>query len=62
MFSAATKIEPKGEALAFGLFGGIAFLGFAMSFGIRSEQLETEDWEGEQDQSDGEDSPLLRGS
>ena len=42
IFSAATKIKPKGEALGFGLFGGIAFLGFLLSFGIKSEALETE--------------------
>jgi hypothetical protein len=59
IFSASTKIQPKGEALAFGLFGGIAFLGFLLSFGIRNEQLETEDWEGETDRSESENSPLL---
>jgi hypothetical protein len=50
IFSAATKIQPKGEALAFGLFGGIAFLGFVMSFGIKSEALEADaDWDDEDD-------------
>jgi hypothetical protein len=42
IFSAATKIQLKGEALAFGLFGGIAFLGFLLSFGIKSENLEAD--------------------
>ncbi|KIW09313.1 uncharacterized protein PV09_00228 [Verruconis gallopava] len=42
IFSAATKIRPKGEALAFGLFGGIAFAGFILSFGIKSAKLEAE--------------------
>lgn len=51
LFSIATKVKPKGEALAFGVFGGISFVGFLMSFGIRSEGLEAEGWE-EEDESD----------
>jgi hypothetical protein len=27
------------------LFGGIAFMGFLLSFGIRSEELEAEEWD-----------------
>lgn len=42
LFSVATKVQPKGEALAFGVFGGIAFVGFLLSFGIRGEELEAE--------------------
>ncbi|KXS93429.1 hypothetical protein AC579_690 [Pseudocercospora musae] len=45
LFSAATHIEPKGEAMAFGIFGGISFIGFLMSFGIRSAGLEAEGWD-----------------
>jgi len=45
LFSVATKVRPKGEALAFGVFGGIAFVGFLMSFGIRSESLEADGWD-----------------
>ena len=46
-------MKPKGEALAFGVFGGISFVGFLMSFGIRSESLEAEGWEEEEeDESD----------
>jgi hypothetical protein len=44
-------VKPKGEALAFGVFGGISFIGFLLSFGIRSENLEAEGWE-EDNQSD----------
>lgn len=36
----AIKVRPKGEALAFGVFGGVAFIGFVLSFFIRSEKLE----------------------
>ncbi|KAL6250078.1 hypothetical protein RBB50_002379 [Rhinocladiella similis] len=45
LFSLATKVRPKGEALAFGLFGGVAFIGFLLSFGIRSADLEADGWE-----------------
>ena len=38
------KVRPKGEALAFGVFGGISFLGFLLSFGIRGAELESDDW------------------
>ena len=44
LFTAATRVRPKGEALAFGVFGGIAFLGFVLSFGIRGADLEAEGW------------------
>ncbi|KAI1622917.1 major facilitator superfamily domain-containing protein [Exophiala viscosa] len=55
LFSLATKVRPKGEALAFGLFGGIAFIGFLLSFGIRSPNLEAEGWESGDDADDDSD-------
>jgi len=60
IFTAATKVQPKGEALAFGLFGGIAFLGFLLSFGIRGENLEADDWDKDNEHDDGSSTPLLR--
>ncbi|EFE38319.1 hypothetical protein TRV_06975 [Trichophyton verrucosum HKI 0517] len=48
LFTLATKVKPKGEALAFGVFGGVAFVGFLLSLGIRSRNLEAEGW-GEED-------------
>jgi len=42
-------LQPKGEALAFGVFGGIALLGFLLSFGIRGGNLEGGEWDEEQD-------------
>jgi hypothetical protein len=45
LFSLSTQVEPKGEALAFGLFGGISFLGFFLSFGIRGSGLEAAGWD-----------------
>lgn len=44
LFTAAVRVKPKGEALAFGVFGGISFLGFLLSFGIRGAELESEEW------------------
>ncbi|KAL8663192.1 MAG: hypothetical protein Q9168_008136 [Polycauliona sp. 1 TL-2023] len=54
LFSAATKIKPKGEVLAFGVFGGVTFIGFLLSFGIRGEGLEAADFSHEEDGSDDE--------
>lgn len=47
-------VRPKGEVLAFGVFGGIAFIGFLMSFGIRDQSLEAEGWD-EEDRSNGDE-------
>ena len=55
VFTIATKVEPKGEALAFGVFGGVAFLGFLLSFGIRSADLEADGWDEDDDESDKSD-------
>ncbi|KAK2733611.1 hypothetical protein FQN55_003333 [Onygenales sp. PD_40] len=42
LFTLATRVRPKGEAMAFGVFGGVAFLGFLLSLGIRSPSLEAD--------------------
>ncbi|KAK3167645.1 hypothetical protein OEA41_010772 [Lepraria neglecta] len=55
LFSLATHVEPKGEALAFGVFGGITVVGFLLSFGIRGKGLEADDWDEEDGSEDGED-------
>lgn len=44
LFSLTSKIQPKGEAFAFGIFGAVSFIGFIMSFGIRGRSLEAEGW------------------
>lgn len=49
LFTVAIKVRPKGEALAFGVFGGVAFIGFLLSFGIRSTNLEAEGWDSDSD-------------
>lgn len=55
LFTLATHVRPKGELLAWGVFGGVAFVGFLMSFGIKSSQLEGEGW-------DEEDGPVHSGN
>ena len=56
LFSLATRVRPKGEALAWGLFGGIAFVGWLLTFGIRGEGLESAEWnEGNENSTDEED-------
>jgi MFS family permease len=55
LFTIATKVQPKGEALAFGVFGGVAAIGFILSFGIKSPELEAAGWEPEDDVSDKSD-------
>ena len=63
LFTAATKVQPKGEALAFGIFGGISFLGFLLSFGIRGADLEADGWnEGESDEEEREGNEENEGS
>lgn len=42
LFTASTHMRPRGELLAFGVFAGIAFVGFVCAFGIRSRKLEGE--------------------
>ncbi|KAG8629271.1 hypothetical protein KVT40_003136 [Elsinoe batatas] len=59
LFTASTHVRPKGEAVAFGVFGGIIFVGFLLSLGIRGEDLEAEgadegEEEGSEDESDEE--------
>ena len=48
-------MEPKGEAVAFGVFGGVAFVGFLMTFGIRGANLESEGWNEEEDSEEDEE-------
>lgn len=55
LFTASTRIQPKGEVLAFGIFAAVSFLGFIMSFGIRGENLESDDWSDEEEETDEEE-------
>lgn len=59
LFSLTSNIQPKGEAIAFGVFGAVSFIGFIMSFGIRGRSLEADGWISDSDdgnyKSDDED-------
>ncbi|KAF1997723.1 MFS general substrate transporter [Amniculicola lignicola CBS 123094] len=55
LFTAATTIRPKGELVPFGIFAGISFVGFLLSFGIRGENLEAEGWSDDDDEDDDEE-------
>lgn len=46
IFSLSTRLEHKGEALAWGLFGGIALVGWFTTWGIDGKGLESDDWQG----------------
>lgn len=52
LFSLTSKIQPKGEALAFGVFGAVSFIGFIMSFGIRGRSLEADGGGEDSDEDD----------
>jgi len=56
LFSLSTRLETKGEALAWGLFAGISLAGWVGSFAIRGEKLEsTDDGYGDIDSDDDEE-------
>ncbi|CVK84938.1 related to tetracycline resistance protein (probable transport protein) [Fusarium mangiferae] len=46
LFSLSINIQPKGEALAWSIFGGLAILGWVSSLFIRRDGLESDDWQG----------------
>lgn len=48
LFSLAQKLQ-KGEMLAFGVFAAVSFVGFILSFGIRSSALEAAGWSSDED-------------
>lgn len=41
--------------MAFGVFGGVTFVGFLLSFGIRGASLESEGWDEEEGSEADED-------
>lgn len=52
LFTLSTHVQPKGEALAWGLFGGIAVLGWVGTLAIRGDGLESGDWHGNDEEGD----------
>lgn len=53
IFTLSMRVRPKGEALAWGLFSGIALAGWLGAFLIRGSDLESEDWVGQDDEEEG---------
>ncbi|KAK3331509.1 major facilitator superfamily domain-containing protein [Apodospora peruviana] len=54
LFTLSTRVQPKGEALAWGLFAGVSLLGWAGTFLIRPKgaRLESADFMGDDDGTD----------
>ncbi|KAL5339754.1 major facilitator superfamily domain-containing protein [Aspergillus crustosus] len=50
LFSLATRVQPKGEAISFGVFAAVSLVGFFLSFGIRDRSLEADGWESNEDE------------
>jgi len=46
------RVKPKGEALAWGLFAGIALAGWVGTLFIRGQGLESADWVGNNSDDD----------
>ncbi|KAJ9131610.1 MFS general substrate transporter [Pleurostoma richardsiae] len=49
LFTLSMRVHPKGELLAWGLFGGISLLGWLGTLAIRGDGLESADWVGDDD-------------
>ncbi|KAM0263877.1 hypothetical protein ACHAQJ_000912 [Trichoderma viride] len=52
LFTLSMGIHPKGEALAWSLFGGLALVGCIGSWFIRGDGLESDDWYNGEDEED----------
>ncbi|KAL1873984.1 hypothetical protein VTK73DRAFT_635 [Phialemonium thermophilum] len=55
LFTLSTRVRPKGEALGWGIFAGIALLGWLGTYLIRGADLESGDWIGDDDDDDDDD-------
>ncbi|ROV87379.1 hypothetical protein VMCG_10745 [Cytospora schulzeri] len=58
LFTLSMRVQPKGELLAWGLFGGIALVGWVWTMFIRGGKLESDDYVGDgggDGESDGDD-------
>lgn len=54
LFSLSIHVQPKGEALAWGLFGGIALAGWLGTYAIHGEGLESTD-DGYEEEGEGDE-------
>lgn len=55
LFTLSTRVRPKGEALAWGLFAGISLGGWLGTLLIRGKGLESADWMGDDDGEESEE-------
>jgi hypothetical protein len=55
LFTLSAHIQPKGEVLAWTVFGGLAIFGWIGSLFIKRDGLESEDWTGGDDEDENED-------
>lgn len=51
LFSLAMRIQPKGEAIPFGVFATVSLVGFFLSFGIQGRSLEADGWDSHDNES-----------
>lgn len=52
IFSLSSQVRPRGELVAWGLFAGIALVGWLGTLAIRGEGLESADWVGEEEETE----------
>jgi hypothetical protein len=57
LFTLSTRVRPKGEALAWGLFAGVTVFGWLGSLAICNRGLESAEWADGDDDSDEVDGP-----
>ncbi|KAL4992842.1 major facilitator superfamily domain-containing protein [Aspergillus falconensis] len=55
LFSLAARVQPKGEAIPFGVFAAVSLVGFFLSFGIKGRMLEADGWESNDEDDDDDD-------
>lgn len=55
LFSLSARVQPKGELLAWGIFGAITVVGFLVSFGIRGAGLESAEFDENAEETDDEE-------
>ena len=60
LFSLVVRV-PKGEAMAFGAFAAVTFVGFLLSFGIGGDNLEAEDWDEEEEEEEEDEGSSSQG-
>ncbi|EHA45805.1 hypothetical protein MGG_10289 [Pyricularia oryzae 70-15] len=60
IFTLSSQVRPRGELVAWGVFGGIALLGWFGTLAIRGEGLESADWVGEEESDDAEEDTEAR--